>query len=86
MMQAKYPLPVPSSSLSQTPSIDPRLYRYPKMDTMETNKMLVNMTKTSKIAPKTPTKTPSFVNDLPSRLNQFSWEEIEGRYVPVIFR
>ena len=24
--------------------------------------------------------------DHPSRLNRFSWEEIEGRYLPVIFR
>jgi hypothetical protein len=30
--------------------------------------------------------TSAMINDLPSRLNQFSWEEIEGRYIPVIFR
>lgn len=80
-------LPQTAPTHSQIQTIDPRLQRFP----IEPNKMFY---KTNKIVSKPPVKSSSsslslmssFVNDLPSRLNQFSWEEIEGRYVPVIFR
>jgi len=56
------------------------------VDPIEMTKLLSNITTTSstnstiKKIPISPTM------DQPSRLNHFSWEEIEGRYLPVIYR
>lgn len=47
-------------------------------------KLLNNITTSSQVSTKKSPIIPSM--DYPSRLNQFSWEEIEGQYVPVIFR
>ena len=59
-----------------------------KSDTLEMNKGPFVKPKSNKSLKKTAaavTSSPA-VDDHPSRLNQFSWEEIEGRHVPVIFR
>jgi hypothetical protein len=54
------------------------------LDPIEMTKLLSNITtsnnSSSKIIPISSTM------DYSSRLNNFSWEEIEGRYLPVIFR
>lgn len=54
------------------------------VDPMEMTKLLSNITTASHSASKT---IPISSNmDYSSRLNHFSWEELEGRYLPVIFR
>lgn len=59
-------------------------HRHAMVDPMEMTKLLSNITtansSSSKIIPLSSTM------DYLSRLNHFSWEEIEGRYLPVIFR
>lgn len=59
-----------------------------KSDPLGVSKVTVTKPKSSKASPKIAPALPmtSAVDDQPSRLNRFSWEEIEGRYVPVIFR
>ncbi|CAF2528327.1 unnamed protein product [Rotaria sp. Silwood2] len=67
-------------------------HRHNTVDPIEMTKLLSNITTTTTTTTTTPsnstTKTiPTSSNmDYPSRLNHFSWEEIEGRYLPVIFR
>lgn len=56
------------------------------VDPIEMTKLLSNITTASSCPTKAATPLSSNVLDYSSRLNQFSWEEIEGRYVPVIFR
>jgi hypothetical protein len=60
------------------------LHRHNIVDPIEMTKLLSNITtsnnSSSKIIPISSTM------DYSSRLNHFSWEEIEGRYLPVIFR
>lgn len=54
------------------------------VDPIEMTKLLNNITTTNNSS-----RRKSYVPtamDQPSRLNQFSWEEIEGRYLPVIYR
>lgn len=58
--------------------------RQSTIDPVEMTKLLSNITTTPHVLTKKTNDAPSM--DYPSRLNQFSWEEIEGRYVPVIFR
>lgn len=55
------------------------------VDPVEMTKLLSNITTSH---PPTSTKVSSTSSnmDYSSRLNHFSWEEIEGRYLPVIFR
>jgi hypothetical protein len=54
------------------------------VDPIEMTKLLSNITTSSNHLSETiPT---SSTMDCSSRLNHFSWEEIEGRYLPVIFR
>jgi hypothetical protein len=53
-------------------------------DPIEMNKLLSNIT-TATSSSSRAVSTPSKI-DYSSRLNHFSWEEIEGRYLPVIFR
>ena len=59
-------------------------HRHQMVDPIEMTKLLSNITtstnSSSKIIPISSTL------DHSSRLNHFSWEEIEGRYLPVIFR
>ena len=59
-------------------------HRHHIVDPIEMTKLLSNITtsnnSSSKIIPV------SSNMDHSSRLNHFSWEEIEGRYLPVIFR
>ncbi len=59
-------------------------HRHNIVDPIEMTKLLSNITTSnnsaSKIIPISSTM------DYSSRLNHFSWEEIEGRYLPVIFR
>jgi hypothetical protein len=59
-------------------------HRHSIVDPIEMTKLLSNITtsnnSSSKIIPISSTM------DYSSRLNHFSWEEIEGRYLPVIFR
>ncbi len=59
-------------------------HRHHIVDPIEMTKLLSNITtsnnSSSKIIPISSTM------DHSSRLNHFSWEEIEGRYLPVIFR
>ncbi|CAF3490851.1 unnamed protein product [Adineta steineri] len=59
-------------------------HRHNVVDPIEMTKLLSNITTTnnssSQIIPTSSTM------DNSSRLNHFSWEEIEGRYLPVIFR
>jgi hypothetical protein len=56
-----------------------------KVDPIEMTKLLSNITTTSTDSSlKRPSASPT--TDHPSRLNHFSWEEIEGRYLPVIYR
>jgi len=59
--------------------------RHTTVDPIEMTKLLSNITT---IATKSSLKatSPSPTMDYPSRLNHFSWEEIEGRYLPVIYR
>ncbi len=58
--------------------------RQSMVDPIEMTKLLSNITtahnSSSKVIPISSTM------DYSSRLNHFSWEEIEGRYLPVIFR
>ncbi|CAF1146660.1 unnamed protein product [Adineta ricciae] len=54
------------------------------VDPAEMTKLLSNITTSTSSALKM-ISTSSTI-DYPSRLNHFSWEEIEGRYLPVIFR
>ena len=59
-----------------------------KSDPLEMNKFTVIRPKSNKASAKIAPalSMSSAVDDQPSRMNRFSWEEIEGRYVPVIFR
>ncbi|CAM4888033.1 unnamed protein product [Rotaria socialis] len=61
--------------------------RHHMVDPIEMTKLLSNITTTTNSS-NTLMKTipPSSNMDYSSRLNHFSWEEIEGRYLPVIFR
>jgi hypothetical protein len=55
------------------------------VDPIEMTKLLSNITTTSTNSTiKKISISPTM--DQPSRLNHFSWEEIEGRYLPVIYR
>lgn len=54
------------------------------VDPIEMSKLLSSITTAS--SPPARKVSVSPVTDQPSRLNHFSWEEIEGRYLPVIFR
>ena len=54
------------------------------VDPIEMTKLLSNITTTSHSSSKAIPLTSTM--DYSSRLNHFSWEEIEGRYLPVIFR
>ena len=54
-------------------------------DALEMTRLLSNIVATSK-APSLRATSISPKIDYPSRLNHFSWEEIEGRYLPVIYR
>ncbi|CAF3379261.1 unnamed protein product [Rotaria sp. Silwood1] len=64
------------------------LHRHNIVDPIEMTKLLSNITTTTTTPSNPTTKTiPTSSNmDYSSRLNHFSWEEIEGRYLPVIFR
>ncbi|CAF0759002.1 unnamed protein product [Rotaria sp. Silwood1] len=64
------------------------LHRHSIVDPIEMTKLLSNITTTTTTPSNPTTKTiPTSSNmDYSSRLNHFSWEEIEGRYLPVIFR
>lgn len=54
------------------------------VDPMEMTKLLSNITTSNHSSAKS---IPISSNmDYSSRVNHFSWEEIEGRYLPVIFR
>ncbi|CAF1088225.1 unnamed protein product [Adineta ricciae] len=53
------------------------------VDPIEMTKLLSNITANNSSIRKSHVST---AMDQPSRLNQFSWEEIEGRYLPVIYR
>ncbi|CAF0992877.1 unnamed protein product [Adineta steineri] len=55
------------------------------VDPIEMTKLLSNITTTLTNSPAKKLRTSSTM-DQPSRANQFSWEEMEGRYVPVIYR
>ncbi len=58
------------------------------VDPIEMTKLLSNITTTTAVSTNSSLKTTptSPTADFPSRLNHFSWEEIEGRYLPVIYR
>jgi len=60
------------------------MHRQTSVDPIEMTKLLSNITtstnSSSKVVPLSSTM------DYSSRLNHCSWEEIEGRYLPVIFR
>jgi hypothetical protein len=59
-------------------------HRHNVVDPIEMTKLLSNITTSSNSSSKA---IPiSSTMDYSSRLNHFSWEEIEGRYLPVIFR
>ena len=59
-------------------------HRHSMVDPIEMTKLLSNITTSNHSSSKAiPT---SSTMDYLSRLNHFSWEEIEGRYLPVIFR
>lgn len=60
-------------------------YRHNVLDPNEMNKLLSNITATSTDYSSKKT-SPAPAIDYPSRVNHFSWEEIEGRYLPVIYR
>jgi hypothetical protein len=66
-------------------SIHDTTHRHSIVDPIEMTKLLSNITtaSTNSLVKKIPT---SSTIDQPSRLNHFSWEEIEGRYLPVIYR
>ncbi|CAF1197385.1 unnamed protein product [Rotaria magnacalcarata] len=64
-------------------SINAYLHTMP--DPNEMTKLLSNITTTSTNYSLKKTSTSPTI-DYPSRLNHFSWEEIEGRYLPVIYR
>lgn len=60
-------------------------YRHTTMNPVEMSKLINNITKASTSSSiKTVSATPKV--DYSSRLNHFSWEELEGRYLPVIYR
>lgn len=59
-------------------------HRHSIVDPIEMTKLLSNIT-TSNSSSSKAIPTSSTMDDS-SRLNHFSWEEIEGRYLPVIFR
>ena len=58
---------------------------HPSMNTLEMSKLLNNIASISNRSTMKSNGTSS-TTDFSSRLNHFSWEEIEGRYVPVIYR
>lgn len=55
------------------------------VDVVDMNKLLNNITTPRTHLPSKPCLTTSNM-DYSSRLHHFSWEEIEGRHLPVIFR
>ena len=59
-------------------------HHHSAINPIEMTKLLSNITASTHISAKKAAILSSM--DYPSRLNQFLWEEIEGRYVPVIFR
>jgi hypothetical protein len=62
-------------------------HRHTTVDPVEMTKLLNNITTTTtstNSSLKTNSISPTM--DHSSRLNHFSWEEIEGRYLPVIYR
>ncbi|CAF4360800.1 unnamed protein product, partial [Rotaria sp. Silwood2] len=63
-------------------------YRHTIADTNEMTKLLTNITTATTTSTNSSLKTTSTSRavDYPSRLNHFSWEEIEARYLPVIYR
>ncbi|CAF0872278.1 unnamed protein product [Rotaria sordida] len=66
-------------------------YRHTMADPNEMTKLLNNITTTTTtttVSTNSSLKTTSIspTIDYPSRLNHFTWEEIEGRYLPVIYR
>lgn len=59
------------------------------VDPIEMTKLLSNITTNNNSVTHSPVTKPVSTSsnmDYSSRLNHFSWEEIEGRYLPVIFR
>jgi hypothetical protein len=68
-----------------TPYNDMTTDRHTTVDPIEMTKLLSNITTITTKSSLKPTST-SPTMDYPSRLNHFSWEEIEGRYLPVIYR
>ena len=58
---------------------------HPTVHSIDMSKLLSNIATISNRS-STKTNRTSSNTDYPSRLNHFSWEEIEGRYVPVIYR
>ncbi|CAF0775627.1 unnamed protein product [Rotaria sordida] len=64
------------------------LHHHNVVDPIEMTKLLSNITTSTTTTNNSTIKTiPTSSNmDYSSRLNHFSWEEIEGRYLPVIFR
>lgn len=59
-------------------------HRHSVVDPIEMNKLLSNITTSNSTSSKAVSTSSNM--DYSSRLNHFSWEEIEGRYLPVIFR
>jgi len=62
-------------------------HRHSTVDPIEMTKLLSNI-RTTTISTNSSLKTTSTspTMDYSSRLNHFSWEEIEGHYLPVIYR
>lgn len=60
------------------------LHRQNNVDPIEMTKLLSNITTSANASSKVVLLSSTI--DYTSRLNHFSWEEIEGRYLPVIFR
>jgi hypothetical protein len=82
-----------SEVIRTTAAVSPHIHLYNDMtsdrhaavDPIEMTKLLSNITTVANKTSLKTTSTPSNM-DYPSRLNHFSWEEIEGRYLPVIYR
>lgn len=60
------------------------IHRQTNVDPIEMTKLLSNITTSTNASSKTVPLSSTM--DYTSRLNHFSWEEIEGRYLPVVFR
>jgi hypothetical protein len=74
-----------------TPHVRPHnnitTHHHTTVDPIEMTKLLSNITTTASSTNSSLKKTStSPAMDSSSRLNHFSWEEIEGRYLPVIYR